>query len=336
MKKRADGRYKKVITVEEGGKKVRKYFYGKSINEINRKILAYQGEKEKGKSFSELADDWWEFHEKTLEHNSLHGYVSALKCAKEYFGDTSVKEIKTMNIDAYVFSFATKGYSYKTIAMKLQVLRQILSYAVRIGEIENNCALNVSMPRNMPKKTRMPPSEEEILKIKNNVSHPFGLFAFFLLHTGLRRGEALAIQGSDFDFKNNTISVTKSVYYKYDKPFIKQPKTAAGVRTVPLLPALKEVLPKLKPNELLFNYEGELYHNKRFETQWKHYCRDTGIDCTPHQLRHAYATRLYEIGVDEKSAQYLLGHADSATTRDIYTHLTEKKKLQTAQLLINF
>ena len=60
--------------------------------------------------------------------------------------------------------------------------------------------------------------------------------------TGPRKGEALALTREDFDFKAKTINVSKSVYYDPTEPKIKLPKTAAGIRTVPILdPLLKKI-----------------------------------------------------------------------------------------------
>ena len=65
--------------------------------------------------------------------------------------------------------------------------------------------------------------------------------------------------------------------------------------------------------------------NGMWERHWKHYKEATGITCTPHQLRHAYATMLYEGDINMEDAQYLLGHAQIQTTKDIYTHIREQK-----------
>lgn len=144
------------------------------------------------------------------------------------------------------------------------------------------------------------------------------------------------MQYKDFDFKDKQIAINKSVYYKSDKPFIKQPKTDAGIRKIPLLEQLEKVMPKMKSDDYIFNYQGEILHNKRFSTLWKNYCKSIGIDITPHQLRHAYATRLYELGIDEKSAQEIMGHADIATMKNIYTHISDVKRKATVEQLKGF
>ena len=67
--------------------------------------------------------------------------------------------------------------------------------------------------------------------------------------------------------------------------------------------------------------------------KWKDYLAATGLQITPHQLRHAYATILFDAGIDDKDAQELLGHANISTTRDIYTHISKSRFEKTAQKL---
>ena len=75
-----------------------------------------------------------------------------------------------------------------------------------------------------------------------------------------------------------------------------------------------------------------------FKRAWEHYKKDSKVSITPHQLRHAFATILYEAEIDPKSAQKMMGHADYKTTIDIYTHLSSRKErieLEKLNLYVN-
>lgn len=336
MKKRANGLYQKQITITVSGQKKQKCFYGKTIAEINKKILSYTEEIAVGRFFKAVANEWWEEHQKTLVPNSLKGIIPAVKRAIVEFGNEPIKNISARSINSYLTEFSRRGYAQKTVATQMQVIRQILAYAVLNGDIEHNYAHDVKLPKNLPKSTRSLPSIEDIEKVKNGVSEPFGLFAFFALYTGCRRGELLALQYKDIDFDKDEISITKSLYHIGDRPYIKPPKTEAGKRTVALLEPLKKMLKKSISDEYVFNSNGNLITNRRFITLWDSYCKALQITITPHQLRHAYATRLYELGIDVKSAQSLLGHADISTTQNIYTHISESKKQSNKELLKSF
>lgn len=183
------------------------------------------------------------------------------------------------------------------------------------GELEHNLAGDVKLSKNLPKEQRVPPAPEDICKVKQGVNEPFGLFAFFALYMGCHRGELLALQYKDIDFENSEISITKSLYHVGDKAYIKAPKTEAGKRTVALPEPLKAVLDSsADAGTYIFNDDGKLITNRRFITLWGRYCDSLKISVTPHRLRHAYATRLYELGIDVKSAQMLLGHSDISTS----------------------
>lgn len=328
--KRPDGLLQRQVTIN--GK--RKVFYGKSERELNRKIADYREEKQRGRLFNEVADEWEEKHFPTLEYNTLKGYRPALRRAKEEFGELPVSSIKAKDIERYLLRFAKKGMAQKTVRTQLLVIHLIFDHALLEGDVEYNPAEPVRVPRGLPKKPRDIPTEDELEIVKKSLDQPFGLFAYFLLYTGCRRGEALALRQRDIDRQNKVILINKSVYHDNNRPMIKQPKTAAGSREIVLLDVLAEKLPKGKPDDLLFpNEKGDLLTETQFHRQWELYCKETGLQITPHQLRHAYATILFDAGIDDKDAQELLGHANLSTTRDIYTHITQSRKEKTASIL---
>lgn len=339
MKKRKDGRYCSTVTID--GKK--HFVYGESPKEVevNKKqfLLNYSKIQEKkvtGRTFGEIADEWKELHYETLAPNSLKSLKPAVERAIDELGDIPVKEITARHINTFIRDFARQGRAQKTVITQLQAVRQILNYAVNNDELQYNVAVSISIPKNLPKTKRECPEQKIIEKIKTNTDVPFSLFALFALYTGMRRGEILALQYSDIDFKEKQINVSKSVYHISDKAYIKKPKTSAGIRKVVLLPQLEKLIPKMSNNDYIFNDNGKLITNRRFITLWSHYTNALNINITPHQLRHSYATRLYELGIDEKSAQDLLGHADIQTTKNIYTHISEQKRKTTAEQLKDF
>lgn len=92
----------------------------------------------------------------------------------------------------------------------------IFSHAVLQGDIDVNPASEVKKSRGLPKKERTALTEEQEAIVRANWNKvPFGLFAYFLLYTGLRRGEALALPYSDIDRENGTIRVEKKLNYTY-------------------------------------------------------------------------------------------------------------------------
>lgn len=322
MYQRPDGLFEQVKTID--GKRV--YFRGRTEKEVTDKMVAYTAQQEAGPLFADIAANWREEAYREIEYNTSKGYEAKYKHAVDRFGERYVRDITPSDIRAYVKYLAARGYAYKTVAHHLSVLRLILDYAVVKEIIPLNPASGVTVPKRLPRSHRDMPSDEDLRLIQENASNGIqGLLGAFILYTGCRGGEAYAVQQKDIDRTAKTLTVQKAVYYQGNKPKIKTPKTAAGVRTVPLPQVLLDLIPAGKPNSYIFSETGaEPLTDSQRRKGWNKFQQETGISCTPHQLRHAYASLLYEAGIDEKTAQKLMGHSDISTTLNIYTHLREQ------------
>lgn len=324
---RPDGLHETILrfTLPDGTKK-RKAFRGKSDKEVWEKIKAYNREleeKPQGTLFETAADAWWGEIEPTLEHNTAKSYRPALARAKAQYGKRELSTIAAKEIDEYIRQFSVT-HARKTVVTQLQIIRQILRKAEVDGYISYNRATAVKPPRNLPQGRREAPEKQQIELIKQSKDLPFGLFAYLIYHTGCRRGEALSLAGTDIDREKKLVHIKKSVYYEGNAPHIKQPKTEKGYRSVPLLDALDSALPKKLGKGYIFcEPDGSLLTNDHFTRFYDEYRKASGVTVTPHQIRHGYATALFENGIDAKTAQALLGHAQLSTTMDIYTHVCE-------------
>lgn len=335
MTRRKDGRWQKIITIN--GK--RKTFYSKEPTEkraerdIQRQLLDYSEKEENGITFAKAAEMWSREHFETLEANSLKMYKPCKRAAVEMLGDKHIKDIKSLDIRQTLNKYAAQGYAQKTVKDRLLVINLIFKYAILNGYADNNPCQFVEVPKGLKKTKRTAPAPVDRNTIMQTIDTLDGFFACFLMMTGCRRGEALALTYGDIDFENKTISINKTVEWIGNVPRIKDhTKSESGMRKIPLHDELIKRLDKnAKKADLVFpNYNGELLSNSNVTRMWKRYCKQTGISVTPHQLRHQYATYLYEAGVDVKAAQYLMGHANIQTTMDIYTHLSEEKQKDSA------
>lgn len=326
MLKRKDGRWQEQMTVTEGGRTRQKYFYGRTKREVLEKIRAYEENQERGPLFETVADEWWDMHEPTIAYNTAKPYKPALKRAKEHFGKTYIRQIKPTDINRFLLDFIRDQHAaQKTANTQLMVINLICKYATANGYIPVNPARDISVPRGLPHTTRDMASDEDIQRIKNSTGCTFGMFAYWILYTGCRRGELLALTWQDVDVKTRTISINKSVYHDSNVPMVKAPKSAAGTRTVPLMDKLLEQITPGK-GPVFPGPDGGLITEMQFQKLWAAYTKESGVTCTPHQIRHAYATMLYENKVSVKDAQELLGHAYATTTQDIYTHIRQARK----------
>lgn len=340
MKKRADGRYMKRVVFPDG---TMKYFYGKSEREVYKKIDDYTVTKNKPRTFEMLAEQWQREHWDNIEDGTITCYRPALKRALQKFGDIPVKDIKPLDIQRALGEMKRLDYAHHTVGIYLSVIRQILNLAVLYSDIDTNPAAVVKVPKGLKTKKREIPNDEIIKAVDAGLNADFGLFAYLLLYTGLRKGEALALQFKDILFEQQRIIVTKSLSFNGSATKIKTTKTEAGQREVILLDRLAKALSKIngKPTDFIFGGEKPLTESV-FRNKWKNYCKEIGqIDTegnttfTPHQLRHAFATFLYEQDIGVKDAQKLLGHSKAETTQDTYQHIRNSRLPLVASKLNN-
>lgn len=331
MYKRPDGLYEKKITID--GKRV--VFRAKTQREVMQKIAAYQERAASGPTFAEVAGEWWAYKEQRLSPNTVSGYHVACQRAVERFSNMRMNDITATQIRGWLDWLGSRGYARKTVANHLIVVTAICSWACENHNTPANPATLVHVPDGLTKNRRTMPTQEEIDAIKALADTPDGRFFYFLMYTGLRLGEALALQWQDIDAIAGVIHVRRSLYWAgKNQGAFKEPKTEAGKRDVIYLDRLREVMePQRKaPEDFVLGGENPL-------TKQAYYCllerfqKKAGIGCTPHQLRHAFATLCFEAGIPEKTAQGLLGHAQLSTTADIYTELRDKKRMEAAAAL---
>ena len=280
---------------------------------------------------NKVASAWLSDKEKEVAPNTMKGYRAAYKKIVAFWSDTDMERITPQEVSAWLGSF---NFAQKTIKNILLVFREIYDYAYVNYGVKNNPTLHVRSPKGKGKKERSFPSEEDIRKVQGNVSFPFGLMAYMALYTGLRRGELLALRWEDVDLDNKVISVRRSIYFTNDHvPHEKTPKTEAGIREVPIMDSLYDILLPLKkrPQDKVFGEMKEYQVDKGM----RRYFAENDLGVTLHGLRHGFASILYKNNVDIKTAAYVLGHAQSSTTLEIYTHLMEQDKLKAVRSALN-
>ena len=330
MKKRADGRWQKRITLPNGKSKL---LYSSestekmAMQDFNRQMLSLKQEQEDNELFENVAEHWKDEHFPTLQNNALKQYKPCYSAAVEYFKGYKIDEIASKDVNNYINFLASNGLAKKTIKNRLSVLSLIFQYAMIHHGLLFNPAVKMNIPKTALVTKRLQADKADENKICQNTDSLCGVLAYLYLVSGCRRAEALALTPADVDIPNKTISINKTVEWIGNKPQIKDfPKTEAGIRTIPVPSKLIDLLRPLMVQKYLFqNENGELIKNSQFTRMWDRYKESIGIECTPHQLRHSYATILFDAGIDVKTAQRWLGHNDIKTTLDIYTHLSENK-----------
>lgn len=326
---RSDGRY--MGHVYKDGR--RRCVYDRDPERLYHRIEAMKKAAPPRITLEEAAERWYERHREQVGANTADTYKAPIRRIGDAFRDEAVGEVTAAEINAFLADLGkNKGFSRRSVQLHRDILNMVLNDAIVSGDCAVNPCAAASMPKGLSSKKRELPDDEAIEAVKNSKNAPFALFALFCLFTGMRRGEVLALTFEDIDAKNGKIRVNKAIEYIGNDPHVKKPKTAAGIREVPLLDPLAEILPKGKG--LIFAREdGGPLTKTQYRKRWKKYCDAIGFEITAHQLRHGYATILFEAGIADKDAQELLGHSTIAVTRDIYTHIRSARRDETAAKL---
>ena len=339
---RKDGRYQGSYTDATG----RHYLYDRDPEKLYRKLQSATAPiEERTPTFREIAEDWERLHREEITDRTWHNYEPHYNDILARHGSKHMEEVTAQSIVNHLNSAKVKGYSATVVNSIRSLYRMIFDYAVSMDYASFNPVTSIRLPKGLKRGKRIAPTDAQMKVIVSATGEPFGLFPFFLLCTGMRKSEALALTWDDVDLKNNQITVTKSLDYTVGaNPKIKPPKTEAGNRIVPIIDVLHDKLvDALSVSESIYIFPastsprggpgGGLMTLRGYEGAWLRYCEATGLmedgkpSITAHNLRHGTATLMFELGVDELTAQHILGHSRVEITREIYTDLREKKKM---------
>ena len=301
---------------------VRKVFSSKTKKDLMLKIAKYKNEETfHTPKFRTIADEWAEWKQDKISRGTWRCYNAPLAEILSVFGDHEIGSVTGKDVQKYINSL---DLSYKSTMTRKGIISQIYDYAIleKDMDLKNPC-LRIRVDKRLPRGHRNALTKDEIDEIKRSSAGEF-LVAPLILYTGLRIGEALALQYQDVDFRKKIIHVTKAIDHIGNRPVVSTTKTENGVRDIPLLPQLEALLPKKKPpTDYIVSGEKPLTKSA-LDKRWKKWEKDHDVRFDRHSIRHTYATILFESGVDVKSAQRLLGHANFSTTMDIYTHLSDQ------------
>lgn len=314
------------ITVKRGKQTFKKSVAYHTLSELAEKKAAFEQECDKQSKhiFADVADQWQEEHNKTIEYYTAQSYIPPLNDLKAAFGELELNEISALMFQQFLKQMQTQGFARQTINLRKVTMSQIFDYAVLHNMIVYNPIKVCKVPK-APKATRLPPTDEEIEKIKAAPDSFWKRYFMLLMFSGLRREEALALTKADLDFQNCTVNVNKTLVFENNVPVVRdRTKSEAGTRLAPF-PAILHPLFQNVKSGLIFARDGKPINKGQFDKGIAKFKRETGITCNSHQLRHYFATLCHDV-IPPKDAQHLLGHASYHITEDTYTHIDKIKK----------
>lgn len=356
------------------GKKVKTKVTGRTQKEVKQKAnqekIAFQkagSTRQKAitiKNYQELATLWWESYKNTVKPNT-QGNVRALidNHILPTFGEYKLDKLTTPLIQSIINKLADKANrgeegAFLHYDMIHALNKRILQYGVTMQAIPSNPARDVVLPRNTQKAKRQKLKHFDNQELKKFLVYLDNLDSCkyryyydvtlykFLLATGCRINEALALSWSDIDLDNSVVHITKTLNRDLE---INSPKSKASYRDIDIDQATVSMLKQYKLrqtkeawkigqresvvfSDFIHEYTSIVKLKKRLLTHFK---RADVPNIGFHGFRHTHASLLLNSGIPYKELQHRLGHSQISMTMDTYSHSqkrTQKKQSHSTKL----
>lgn len=328
---------KQRLTRRKDGRYCCKYhgiqFMGNTEDEALKAREEYQRREAEGLSqrpptVAEYVHTWLPLYKGGVSVKCYNDYAKQLEHLLPVMGH---KSLLTASVDDAAMVWTSyKGYSQSTVKRAKMLFIAFFDAAIENGYcLRNPFRAKSVQPPKAEAGSHRALTEEEVSLILHT-PHRMQPAAMVMLYAGLRRGEALALTMQDVDLRHNLIRVNKAVRYDSNQPIISKPKTAAGVRTVPILSPLRPFLQN-RIGRIAESASGQLMTERAFRCAWNSYLHALTqaaghlVSIRPHDLRHTYCTMLRDAGVDMKQAMLWMGHSDEKMILRIYDHVGEKR-----------
>ena len=371
---RSDGRYSARF-VDRTGKRREKYF--KTMPEARNWLETAKYEDKHGgyRVDSDMTVDkwftaWMESIRDVLADNTLRNYTDRYTInIQPIIGGMRLSQVKPIHCQRILNKMDADGYAASTVGHAYTTLGTMFRAAIANDLITKHPLDTVKLKKAVNTKKDvvfLTVDEQEAFLAVAKHHRNYEQYSF-LLETGLRIGEMIALTWDDIDWDNHTISIRKSMEYRYETGVWKAgpPKTLKSYRTIPITDKAYSILQELYKNRKKRKEAKELsqvltYEDKRTGEK-KNFCMrnlvflnwrtgmptktssyDTYLNkitqlanikhISAHSLRHTYATRAVERGVSPYVLQNLLGHESIQTTMGTYVHATDESLYEAVRI----
>ena len=332
--------------------------------ELNRVAVMFEdacmrGFKTSAVKFEELAEEWFEEYARLNLRSTTYERMRQLT-HRIYpaIGHLRIDKITARQLQAFVNSLAREGANEKTgkplapktIRHNLSFISDVFSYAVKMDLVSDNPCSKVTIPKGEVKEKQIYSQEEMATLLTRLQGEPIKYRAFFYLiaYSGFRRSEMLGLEWKDIDFEHNVISVRRTSNYTAERgTYTDTTKTKRSQRTLKIAQPIMDLLRQLKEEQdnealrlgdkwvdtdrLFTKWDGREMNNQTPYGWLKEFCEKNDLPFYGlHSFRHFAASSLISAGLDVTTVSGALGHSNSGTTLNVYSHM-----FQTAQARVS-
>ena len=367
IRKRADGSWEGIYTYgyDENNKPKRKSIYGKTRKAVFERLQAILADIKKDEyvkpekvTCDEWFDDWLDKYILNTRESTKAQYELYLRLyVRPHIGIMKIQKVTKTHVKNIILDCEGKNLSPKTIRNLNGILHHCFSDAKEIQLIKSNPSDGQSLPKVQKTKTVFLEGEKRKEFCEEIKGKLYEYLFFIALFTGMREGELLGLPWSAVDFKRECITISQQL--KRDRRigskvnYVIDATKTNNIRTICPAPIVFDVLRKIKKeqtanrlkhgssfsneNDLVFTNEigGHLVSVSVLKVFKKRAVAIGLPDLRFHDLRHSHVVMRAENGDDMKSVSEDLGHTDIRTTANIYAHVSQRMKKESADKMQN-
>lgn len=361
IRQRPDGRWEAqyIAGYKADGKPNRRSIYGATQAEVSSKLrdVLRQIEREEYVepsriTVAEWLDTWFKTYiMPTKKTSTCTGYESTINLhLKPFIGAKKLQGVRPEHVQAAMNALVSTGKAPATVRKARALLHAALDQAVENRLILHNPSDRTTLPKMEQKEIRFFTLDEQRRFIEALPDSTAGRALYFVLGTGIRAAELTGLRWSDIQGDGFTIAQTIRRNRNFAETSERRtalqtstPKTRAGRRSIPLSPKMKEILavqrrkqletrlkagPSWNEQDLVFCSEiGTPFEGRNLTRVLHRTLKKAGIEqLGVHSLRHTFATRALESGMDIRTLSEILGHTKIALTLQLYAHSSTETK----------
>ena len=336
--KQKSGLYRTTIQIgyDADGKPIKKYLSAPTIKELEKKVFDAKSDLLSGlivndmTTFGSYADKWLRIYKGNKAVQTQIMYRNAIKRFHE-LACLPLRKINRLMIQNVINKYQDHP---RTAKINYITIKQIFDFARDDGILVKNPCTGIDLPRYVPNERRAL-TDEEKQKLRSAVLQPQERLLLLLLYgTGCRPSEAYALTKSDFDFKNNAVSITKSAQFEVNKfVSVYYPKTNQSIRSVTVSDSicrgLQHVLDKIPTENVLGGEDGQLMTRAKYNGLFRRMLSKAGLKgsgITQYTFRHNFCTECWYAGISIKECMRQMGHKDYRMILEVYDHLDASKE----------